>query len=428
MTTDTLTRLLLEGGSVVDPQAGTVRRADVLVTSGRIEAVGTGLAVADAEKTDCRGRHIVPGFIDLHCHLREPGREDEETIATGTRAALAGGFTRVCPMPNTEPPVDSEAQVRYQIRQAEIAGFARVHPVGACTKGRAGRELSEIGTMAAAGAVAFSDDGSPVADALVMRRVLEYAKNFDVPVISHCEVKELVEGVANEGRVSTLLGLKCVPDVAEAAQAARDMLLAEFTGARLHIAHVSAEKTVSLVRWAKARGVQVTAETCPHHFTLTEQALAEFDANSKVNPPLRSEADRRAVVAGLADGTIDAIATDHAPHLKGEKEAEFDAAPPGMTGLETAFSLGFEQLVAPGILTLPDYVARLSAVPARILGLPFWPVEAGTPAELVVLDLKEQWQYSAERVLSLSQNTPFLGRTLLGRVTGAVVGSRLFQF
>lgn len=421
-------RLLLAGGTMIDPVSRTVRRADVLVENGRIAAVGTGLKPGDAERIDCAGKHISPGFIDMHCHLREPGREDKETIATGTLAALSGGFTHVCPMPNTEPPVDTEAQVRFQVRRAEEAGWTRVHPIGCCTKGRQGKELAEMGAMVEAGAVGFSDDGSPVADAMVMRRCLEYAKAFDVPVLSHCEVKELVEGLANEGRVATRLGLKSAPDVAESAQAARDILLAELTGARLHICHVSARATVELVRRAKERRVAVTAETCPHYFTLTDSAIEEFDTNCKVNPPLRTEADRRAVVEGLSDGTIDAIATDHAPHLKGEKEAEWDAAPPGMTGLETAFSLGYEELVLGKAMKLADFVARMTVAPARILNLPVPRLEPGAAADLVVLDLRQDWTYTPERVLSRSCNSPFLGRTLKGRVIAALLGDALTEF
>jgi dihydroorotase len=429
MNRETAGRILLQGGTVIDPQKASTRRADVLVVGGRVEKVETGIPAADGtELLDCRGKHIAPGFVDMHCHLREPGREDEETIASGTAAALAGGFTRVCPMPNTEPAVDSEAQVRFEVRRAAEAGFARVHPVGCCTKGRQGKELAEIGSMVEAGAKAFSDDGSPVSDPQVMRRALEYCKAFDVPVISHCEVRELVEGVANEGRVSTKLGLKSGPDVAESAQAARDVLLAEFTRARLHIAHVSARATVDVIRWAKGRGVQVTAETCPHYFTLTEDALVGFDANYKVNPPLRSEDDRRAVIAGLADGTIDVIATDHAPHLKGEKDAEFDAAPPGIIGFETAFSLGYEQLVLGKVMSLAGYIARLTVAPRRILNLPPVSVVAGFEAELVVLDLKAEWEYASDRVLSLSRNSPFLGRTMRGRVAAALLSDQLFRF
>jgi dihydroorotase len=429
MSPEVLSRVVLSGGTVIDPRARTVRRADMLIADGRIQKVeGSIQEAGGAEVIDCKGKHIAPGFTDMHCHLREPGREDEETIASGTAAALAGGFTRVCPMPNTDPAIDTEAQVRFEIRRAEDANCARVHPVGCCTKGRQGRELAEIGAMVSAGAVAFSDDGSAIADAQVMRRALEYCKAFDVPVISHCEVKELVEGIANEGRVSTRLGLKAMPDVAESAQAARDILLAEFTGARLHIAHVSAKATVDLIRWAKERGVQVTAETCPHYFTLTEDALAGFDANFKVNPPLRTEADRQAVITGLADGAIDAIATDHAPHLRGEKEAEFDAAPPGIIGFETAFSLGYEQLVLTKALSLTDYICRLTTAPRRILNLPAASIAAGSEAELVVIDLKAEWMYAPDRALSLSRNSPFLGRTMRGRVLAALLGDRLFRF
>jgi len=429
MNAGTCDRLLLRGGTVVDPEGRSTRRADVLVVSGRIEKVETGIrAAGDTAVVDCRGKHVAPGFVDMHCHLREPGREDEETIASGTAAALAGGFTRVCPMPNTDPAVDTEAQVRFETRRAAEAGFALIHPVGCCTKGRQGKELAEIGSMVEVGAVAFSDDGAPISDAQVMRRVLEYCKAFDVPVVSHCEVKELVEGTANEGRASTRLGLKSGPDVAESAQAARDVLLAEFTRARLHIAHVSARATVDVIRWAKARGVQVTAETCPHYFTLTDDALATFDTNYKVNPPLRAESDRRAVVAGLADRTIDVIATDHAPHLKGEKDAEFDAAPPGIIGFETAFSLGYEQLVLGRALSLVDYIARLTTVPRRILSLPPAGFVAGSEAELVVLDLKAEWSYTGDTVLSLSRNSPFLGRVMRGRVFAALLGDKVFRF
>jgi len=424
----TVRKLLLAGGTVIDPAARTARRADVLLENGRIAAVGTGLRTGDAERIDCTGKHISPGFVDMHCHLREPGREDRETIATGALSALSGGFTRICPMPNTEPPVDTEAQVRFQIRRGEEAGWARIHPVGCCTKGRQGRELAEMGAMVAAGAVAFSDDGDPVADAMVMRRCLEYSKVFDVPVLSHCEVRELVEGCANEGWMSTRLGLKAGPDVAESAQAARDILLAEFTGARLHICHVSARATVDLIRRAKERGVSVTAETCPHYFTLTEAALADFDTNYRVNPPLRTEADRKAIVAGLADGTIDVIATDHAPHIKGEKESEWDNAPAGMIGFETAFSLGYEQLVQSKVMSLPDCIARLTLAPARILNLPVHLIEPGSEVDIVILDLKASWTYAPERVLSKSANSPFLGLTLRGRVTNAILGETVVSF
>ncbi len=419
-------RVLLAGGRVIDPLAGKVRIWDVLIENGKIVKLGKGLKAKQAQRIDCRRKHIAPGFIDMHCHLREPGHEDAETIATGTKAALAGGFTRVCPMPNTDPPVDSEAQVRFQLCRAEEAGFARVHPIGCCTRARAGKELAEIGAMKKAGAVAVSDDGAWIADPRVMRRVLDYSKAFDIPVISHCELAGLDYGVANEGLVSTRLGLRAGPDVSEAAAAARDILLAEFVGARIHIAHVSCATTVDIIRWAKARGIQVTAEASPHHFTLTDEALAGFDTNYKVNPPLRTEKDRQAVIRGLADGTIDAIATDHAPHTKSEKEVEFDNAPPGMIGFETAFGLGYEQLVLTGDMRLPDYINRMTVAPARILGLPVPRIEPGANAELVILDLKAQWTYTPEQVMSRSHNSPFFGRQFQGRVVGGFLGGEQF--
>lgn len=419
-------KILLSGGVVIDPARGRMRKLDVLVEDGTVIELGRKLRASGAQLIDCRRKHIAPGFIDMHCHLREPGREDAETIATGTRSALAGGFMRVCPMPNTEPPTDSEAMVRFQLRRAEEAGFAQVHPVGCCTKGRQGRELAEIGSMRQAGAVAVSDDGNWIADPEVMRRVLEYAKAFDLPVVVHCELSGLGQGGTNEGLVSTRLGLRSQPDVAEAAAAARDIMLAELAGSRIHVAHVSGAKTVEVVRWAKARRVQVTAETCPHYFTLTEDALEGFDANYKVNPPLRAEADRIAVVEGLADGTIDVIATDHAPHTKADKEVEFESAPAGMIGFETAFSLGYEQLVLSGKLDFADYIARLTVAPASILGLPMPRIEPGLRAELVILDLAAKWTYTSDQVVSHSHNSPFLGRQMQGLVVGGILGPEQF--
>jgi dihydroorotase len=421
-------RRLLVGGQVIDPVRGRVRRADVLVADGRIADVGLRLERTSAEVIDCRGRHLAPGFVDLHCHLREPGREDEETLASGTTAALAGGFTHVCPMPNTEPAIDTEALVRFVTRRAEEAGGARVHPVGCCTKARQGKELAEIGGMRQAGAVAVSDDGNWVADAMVMRRVLEYAKTFDLPVLSHCEVPELGRGVAREGTAATRLGLGSVPWVAEAAAVARDVMLAELTGGRLHVCHVSCAATVEVLRWAKARGVPVTAETCPHYFCLGDEALTAFDSALRVNPPLGTEADRRAILAGLRDGTIDAIATDHAPHTREEKETEFDAAAPGIIGFQTAFSLGYEALVLADVLSLTDYVARLSTVPAQILGLALPRIEPDHEADFVLLDLRARWEFTPPLNFSLSRNSPFFGRPLRGRVTAAVLGDDLRVF
>ncbi len=419
-------RILLAGGRVIDSASGRVRIWDVLIENGKIVRVGKGLRARGAQRIDCRGKHIAPGFVDMHCHLREPGYEEAETISTGTEAALAGGFTRICPMPNTDPPVDSEAMVRFQIERAREAGFARVHPIGCCTKGRAGKELAEIGSMHQAGAVAVSDDGNWVADPQVMRRVLEYAKAFDMPVISHCELAGLADGVANEGLISTRLGLSGQPDAGEAAAAARDVLLAELVGARLHIAHVSCAATVDVIRWAKARRIQVTAEACPHHFTLTEDALAGFDTSYRVNPPLRTEQDRQAVIKGVVDGTIDAIATDHAPHTKANKELEFDNAKPGMIGFGTAFSLGYEQFVLSGLLKLPRFLAAITVAPARILGLQLPYFEPGAAVELVILDLKAQWTCTRDQVMSRSHNSPFFGRKMQGMVVGGMLGEEEF--
>lgn len=426
-----MARRLFSGGHVVDPFTGRIQRADVLVVDGMVHSVGIRLASAGAETIDCRNRFLAPGFIDIHCHLREPGREDEETIASGSRAALAGGFTHLCPMPNTEPPIDSEALVRFVLRRAEDAALCHIHPVGCCSRGRAGKELAEIGGMRAAGCVAVSDDGDWVADARLMRQVLEYAKVFDLVVMSHCELTEFRDGTANEGIFATRFGLEPVPAAAEAAAAARDILLAELTGSRLHICHVSCAATVDLIRWAKARGIAVTAETCPHYLTLTETELAAdwdqaLDSNYRVNPPLRSEADRRSLIKGLADGTIDVLTTDHAPHSREEKEVEFGVAPPGIIGLQTAFSLGYEALVLSQTLTLPDYVSRLSSIPARIIGLSPPRIASEAPADFVVLDLDTNWVFTPAMNLSLSGNTPFFGRKLRGRVCATALGDCLF--
>ncbi|MEO0085156.1 MAG: dihydroorotase [candidate division WOR-3 bacterium] len=423
-----MSRVLFTAGRVIDPVAGTSRRLDVLVEDDRIAAVGPRLGpLTGVERIDCRDCFIAPGFLDLHCHLREPGREEAETIASGARAALMSGFTQVCAMPNTEPPIDSEALVRFVSRRSEDAGFARVLPVGCCTKGRQGRELAELGAMRTAGAVAFSDDGNWVENAGLMRRVLEYAKTFDTVVMSHCELAALASGTANESPVATRLGLRGNPWPAEAAAVARDVMLAELTGSRLHVCHVSCAATVEVIRWAKARGVAVTAETCPHYLVLTDSALESFDSNLRVNPPLRTEADRRALVAGIADGTIDCLATDHAPHPAETKAVEFDNAASGIIGFETAFSLLYELLVLKNHLTLPGLVTRLSTVPARILGLDAPAVAEGAEANLAVIDPAATWVFDRSQVLSQSCNSPFLGRTMRGRVRVAMLGTTLLR-
>jgi dihydroorotase len=420
-----MSKFIFSGGWVVDPIRDKIRRADVLVEDGLVKAVGTRLKEPQAKRIDCRGRFVAPGFIDLHCHLREPGTERSETIASGLWAAFASGFTQICPMPNTSPPIDSEALVRFELEAAAGAKGARVIPVGCCTKGRQGRELAELGGMSLAGARAVSDDGNWVSDAGVMRRVLEYAKTFNLLVMSHCEVPEL-SGSADEGLVATQLGLTSQPAVAEAIAAIRDIMLAEWCGTRIHICHVSSRLTVEVLRWAKQRGVEVSAETCPHYFTLTSERLLTFDSNYRINPPLRTEADRRAIVKGLADGTIDCISTDHAPHSLEDKEKEFETAAPGIIGFETAFSLGYEMLVLKKVLSLPELVARLSVVPAQILGIEPPVIEPGREANLVVLDTELKWELNKARIFSRSSNTPFLGRMMRGRVVATVLKNNLY--
>jgi dihydroorotase len=375
-----------------------------------------------------KGLVVCPGFIDIHAHLREPGREDKETIATGTRAAAAGGFTAVCTMPNTEPVNDTAGITRSIVEKARAEGATRVYPIGAITRGQKGEELAEYGDLKEAGCVAFSDDGKPVASARVMRRALEYARAFDVVLIDHCEEPTLAEGACmNEGPVSTHLGLRGQPAAGEAIMVERDVLLAGLTGGRVHIAHLSAAASVDAVRRGKARGVKVTAEATPHHLFLTDDAVREtaYDTNTKMNPPLRSEADRQGVLAGLQDGTIDCIATDHAPHTVDDKKVEYDQAANGVVGLETAVALCLDRLVGRGLVELPYLVALLSANPARVLGLPGGTLAPGSPADLTVLDLAKKRQVDASRFESRSRNTPFDGWILKGWPALTIVGGRV---
>lgn len=423
-----MSRLLLKGARVVDPSQGKDALLDVLVADGRIEQLGARLAPRGAQVLELKGRIVCPGFIDLHTHLREPGREDKETIASGTRAAAAGGFTAVCAMPNTEPVNDSAGITRAILEKASNEGVVRVWPIGAITRGQRGEELAEYGDLKEAGCVALSDDGKPVANARVMRRALEYARAFELPLIDHCEEPALAEKTCmNEGPVSTALGLRGVPAAGETIMVERDVLLAELTGGRLHVAHISTAAAVDAVRRGKARGVRVTAEVTPHHLFLTDEAVREtgYDTNTKMNPPLRAEADRRAVLAGLQDGTIDCIATDHAPHTVDDKKVEYDQAANGIVGLETAAALGLDRLVHAGLVSLPRLVSLLSTNPARVLGLPGGTLAVGSPADITVLDLGRKRQVDPARFESRGRNTPFGGWILKGWPLLTIVGGRV---
>jgi len=423
-----MSRLLLRGGRVIDPSRGIDSTLDVLVSEGRIEEVGSRVTARGARTVETKGLAVCPGFIDIHAHLREPGREDKETIATGTRAAAAGGFTAVCAMPNTHPVNDNEGITRFILDKARGEGAVRVYPIGATTRGSLGEELSEYGDLREAGCVAVSDDGHPVGSARVMRRALEYAKAFGLVVIEHCEEPTLSEKASmNEGAVSTHLGLRGAPAAGEVIAVERSVLLAELTGGRVHVAHISAAASVDAVRRGKARGVRVTAEATPHHLLLTDEAVREsgYDTSTKMNPPLRSEADRTAVVAGLRDGTIDCIATDHAPHTVDDKKVEFDAAAFGVVGLETAVPLCLDRLVGEGILDLPQLVSLLSTGPARVLGLPGGTLAPGSPADVTVIDLGRKRQVDPARFQSKGRNTPFGGWILEGWPVLTLVGGRV---
>ncbi|HEU4829278.1 MAG TPA: dihydroorotase [Gemmatimonadales bacterium] len=419
--------IVIRGGRVIDPSRGGDAVADVLIDEGRIGAVGRNIGSPDgAVEIDAAGRVVAPGFIDLHTHLREPGQEDLETVATGAAAAAAGGFTAVCAMPNTDPVADNQGVVGFIVRQAQRAGKARVYPIGAISVGQKGQQLAEFGEMVGAGAVAVSDDGKPVMSSHLMRTALEYARVFGIPVADHCEEMSLAQGGAmHEGIVSTRLGLKGIPAAAEEIMVARDILLAELTGGHVHLCHMSTRGSVELIRRAKEQGIHVTAEACPHHFTLTHEACEGYDTNAKMNPPLREAADREAVRQGLRDGTIDVIATDHAPHHYDAKEREFDDAPNGIIGLETALGLAVTELVESGLLTLPELVLRMSTLPARVFHLPGGTLATGAPGDVVVFDPSVEWEVRPDQFYSKSRNTPFAGRRLRGRVEVTIVGGEV---
>lgn len=431
--------LLLKGGRVLDPARWRSEvEADLRILAGRIVDLGRNLESGTDEVVDCAGLWIMPGFVDLHTHLREPGFEDAEDIATGTAAAAAGGYTAVCPMANTDPVCDSPAVAELVVRRAREVGFADVFPVGAITKGTAGTELTEFGALRTCSAAVdcFSDDGRPVADALIMRRALQYAHTFDLVVCNHSEEPSLTDGAQmNEGAASSLLGLPGWPREAEEVMIARDLILAAGVGARLHIPHVSTAGSVEIIRAAKARGVRVTAEVTPHHLVLDDRLIAAYDPNLKVNPPLRTSADMAALRAGLGDGTIDAVATDHAPHPPEQKEQEWGQAPPGLLGLETAFAVVVTDLVDPeapdpdpkaGTLDLLTAIARFTTGPAAVrdVGGHGGPLEVGAPAHLTVVDPEARWMVEGRRLRSKARNTPFEGRKLTSRPVHTLLGGR----
>ena len=381
---------------------------------------------SEAEKViDGEGLTVFPGLVDMHCHLREPGFEYREDIKTGTASAAKGGFSSVCCMPNTNPVCDNAAVVEGILRKAELVGSCNVFPIGAASKGLAGKEISEMGLMKEAGIVAVSDDGKPIATANLLKKVLEYASDFDIPVLNHCEEMSISEGAMNEGAISTSLGLRGIPAIAEEIMISRDIQTAEYLDMPIHICHVSTAKGIDIIRQAKKRGVKVTCETCPHYFSLTEEACINYDTNFKMNPPLRTEKDRLAVIEGLKDGTIDCIVTDHAPHHIDEKDIEFSLANNGIIGFETAFAVGYTYLVKPGYLTLAELTEKMTVNPSKILKLGRGTLDTGMPADLMLADLGASFVYTKEEILSKATNSPYMGNTLDGRVKLTITGGKI---
>ncbi|HPL62574.1 MAG TPA: dihydroorotase [Syntrophales bacterium] len=418
-------KLLLKGGRIIDPLRKIDKIADLLVDGGKVVRIETNIEDPGADIYDAGGMWIIPGLIDMHTHLREPGYEYKESIRTGCEAAVAGGFTAVACMPNTNPVNDTRSVTEYIIRQAALAGIARVYPVAAATRGSEGRVLSEFGDLKEAGAVAFSDDGKPVADSAVMRYAMEYAASFGALVISHCEDATLsADGLMNEGRISTELGLKGIPSIAEDIPVARDIAIAEYTGTSVHIAHVSTAGAVRIIREAKKRGVRVTAETAPHYFSLSDEALREFDTNLKMNPPLRSTEDVAALKEALRDGTIDVIATDHAPHSSIEKDVEFEYAANGIIGLETSLALSLN-LVREGVLSPADLVRKMSSNPAAVLGVRGGTLGIGAEADITVIDPNRPWTVDVRIFRSKSRNSPFHGWKMEGKAVLTIVGGAI---
>jgi dihydroorotase len=417
--------ILIEGGRVIDPSQGLDRITNLLIENGRIAAYDA-IATGKEQIIDASGKIVSPGLIDMHVHLREPGREEDETILTGTSAAVAGGFTSIACIPNTEPPIDTQATVEFIQHQAARADQCNVFVVACVSKNREGKELAELGQLVHAGAVAFSDDGAPVYDAELMRRALEYCQMFDKPILNHAEVRELTQGgVMHEGLVSMILGLPGMPASAEDVMTARDIALADATGGRVHMMHVSTSGSIDLIRRAKSRGVRVTTEVCPHHFTLSDECLRSFDSNFKMSPPLRGQSHVDACIAGLVDGTIDVICTDHAPHAREKKMRELDQAPFGIVGLETALGLVVSRLIEPGKLEWSQAIEKMTINPARILGIPKGTLAIGADADVTVIDPDVEWTVDPAKFKSKSTNTPFAGWKLRGRADTVIVGGRV---
>jgi dihydroorotase len=418
--------LLITGARVIDPSQELDATLDILIEGGAVAKVDKRVRAANVETIDATGLIATPGFIDLHTHLREPGQEHKETIATGTRAAVAGGYTAVCAMANTVPPNDERAVTEMVLAEAARNGWCRVYPIGAVSKGLKGEELAELADLRAAGCVAVSDDGKPVWNAQLMRRALEYCSMLGMPVVAHEEDANLVEGgVMHEGYYSTLLGMKGIPAASEETLVARDVILARLANAHVHIAHLSTAGAVDAVRRARAEGVKVTCEVTPHHLALGDESVQSFSTNLKMNPPLRSEVHRRAIVDGIADGTVDAIATDHAPHHFDEKNVEFDLAPFGVTGLETAFAVCYEQLVTAGVIDLGRLLELFTSGPAGVFNLPGGTLRAGSLGDVTLLDLDARWEVKRDGFLSKAANSPFAGRTLQGRAVTTIVAGTI---
>ena len=418
--------ILIKNGKIVDPGQKTKKINDILIEKGVVKKIAKDIKTKAKTVIDAEGKIVAPGFIDMHTHLREPGREDIETCATALKAAIAGGFTTVCAMPNTQPACDRQSHVQFLLERAKEIKLANIIPIGTITKGRDGKEIAEMGELKKAGCQAVSDDGDYVQDANLMRKSLEYASMIDLVVISHCEDKTLAgNGVMNEGYYSTVLGLPPIPREAESTIVDRDIQLARLADAKLHIAHVSTAESVEIIRAAKKKGVKVTAEVTPHHLALTDEDVKKYDTNMKVNPPLRTKDDVKALKKGLKDGTIDVIATDHAPHLDNEKEKEFDHAPFGMIGLETALPVTILTLVEEGVLDWAGLVEKLSTNPSKILGCAGGTLTVGAKADITIFDPKEEWVYEKEKIVSKANNSPFLGSKMKGKITNVIVGGKV---